>query len=112
MSRASCHFWRTQAGVWSDADANAFEEAFAELQGSIDGQASGEYLIWWSQLLYMRSEYRESRRCATDGLRKLAQGVDGTPLVTLPQMYCVWALVIDALFLGEWGEALREIATS
>jgi ATP/maltotriose-dependent transcriptional regulator MalT len=57
----------------------------------------------------MCSEYRESHRTALEGLAVLTEGSKGNPCASVPQTNGSTAVYIDHLFLGEWGEALREI---
>ena len=107
-SRAACYFWRIH-GAWRDTDAADFLKALADIQGAGDGPVPGELLVWHSYLLMHRAEYRQSRQHASEGLRELTSGVAGNPCATLTQIQASISLFLDALFLGEWGEALREI---
>jgi DNA-binding winged helix-turn-helix (wHTH) protein len=107
-SQAACLYWRLEISGWSDADATAYAKALAELQGAGYRPVPGEYLIWYSYFLLMRAQYREARQSAIDGLLELTHGVSGNPCATLPQVQAAHAVCINSLFLGEWGEALRE----
>lgn len=63
----------------------------------------------YSWVLLMCSEYRESRQIALEGLAVLTGGKKANPCASLAQTNGATAAYLDELFLGEWGEALREI---
>jgi DNA-binding winged helix-turn-helix (wHTH) protein/tetratricopeptide (TPR) repeat protein len=109
MSRMQCSYWRIMAGEWNQEDASAGLSAFSEIRLAAARPALGPYLIWYSGLLLFGSEYRESRRNALEGLAVLTEGSDGNPCATLPQVNATFNLYFACLFLGQWGEALREV---
>jgi hypothetical protein len=63
-------------------------------------------------LLFMSSEYRESRENALEGLAALAEGRKESPCANLPQTNGSTAVYLAELFLGEWGDALREMEST
>jgi len=107
-SQAACYFWRVHC-AWRDTDAADSAKALEEIQRAGDGHVPGEFLVWYAYSLMHRAEYRLSRQYATEGLRELTRGLTGNPCATLTQIQASIVLFLDALFLGEWGEALREI---
>ena len=66
-------------------------------------------LIEYSNFLFWSTEYRESHRCALEGLAVLGSNDD--PSATLLWSHASYVIFCDLLFLGEWGEAVREIDT-
>ena len=68
-------------------------------------------LAEWSYFHFNASRYREAYRCATEGLAMLMrESEDSLYLSTTYHMYQhnIWRI---HLFLGEWGDALREAET-
>jgi DNA-binding winged helix-turn-helix (wHTH) protein len=108
-SRMRCSYLRIWASAWNNEGAAVCGEALSEIRQAGDPFAIAPHLIDYSFLLFMCSEYRESHRIALEGLAVLTEGSKVNPCATVPQVNgSTWAY-LDLLFLGEWGEALKEI---
>ena len=107
-SQAACLFWRSLV-EWRDTDAVDYAKALTEIRRAGDEHVPGQFLIWHAYFLMHQAQYRESRQYVIKGLRELTHGVTENPRITTTQIQASMALYFDALYLGEWGEALREI---
>ena len=107
-SQAACFFWRSMV-VWRDTDVADYAKALAEIRKSGDGHVPGQFLIWHAYFLMHCAQYRESRHYVIEGLRDLTHGVTQNPRTTTTQIQASMAMYFDALYLGEWGQALGEI---
>jgi DNA-binding winged helix-turn-helix (wHTH) protein/tetratricopeptide (TPR) repeat protein len=108
-SRMRCSFLRIWADAWKDDDAVVCREALREIRQAGDPVALAPHLIDNSFLLFMCSEYRESRRSALEGLAILTEGRKENPCASVPQINGSTAAYLAELFLGEWGEALQKL---
>ncbi len=108
-SRMKCSYLRLWAGTWRDEDAATCRAALSELRQADNSAAVAPYLIDYSNLLYMSSEYRESLRVAHEALAILTSGKNGNPCASMPQAVGAYIVYSDLLFLGEWGAAIREM---
>jgi hypothetical protein len=111
-SRLRSSFVRIWADAWSDNEASVCREALSEIRQTGEPIVLAPYLIDYSWVLLMCSEYRESRQIALEGLAVLTGGKKENPCATLAQTNGATAAYLDELFLGEWGEALREIEST
>jgi DNA-binding winged helix-turn-helix (wHTH) protein len=116
-TRARGFFWRLWAGGWNPRDAREFHSAFAEIRRAGDRRMLAPHLIDYSFIQWSSSEYREAHRSAVESFVIAAEGSEENPYLSpaypkshlashfAAQAILPWSL----LFLGEWGEALREI---
>jgi tetratricopeptide (TPR) repeat protein len=111
-SRMKCAYLRIWAGTWNDEDASVCRDALSELRQLGDRVSLAPHLIDSSNLLYMSSEYRKSRSLALEGLATLISGLENNPCATLQEAIGAYIVYSDSLFLGEWGEALREMESA
>lgn len=113
VARASaclqCSYWRIWAGGWNEVDAGTCRTALSEMREGADRIVLAPVLIDYSNVLYMGSEYRESQRVAQEGLEALTVSSIDSPAAPLTQVTAKYVMFCDHLFLGEWGEAVREI---
>lgn len=109
QSRLLSAYWGILTGGWNDEVAAAGRAAFAEIRQEVDLCALGPHLVWHGGLRMLGSEYRKSRRDVLEGLAIMTGGSKENPCANLPQANAVFTLFSDSLFLGEWGQALREI---
>jgi tetratricopeptide (TPR) repeat protein len=105
-ARIKSTFVRLLNGQWN-TDASACRSAILELRNA--GLVTGQQLADYSCILSTCSEYRESRRCALEGLALVTKGRPVNPCADRSLITAAYVLFNDALFLGEWGEALRVI---
>lgn len=108
-TRMRCFFLRLWTGGWNAQDADACEKAFAEIRTADDRRAWAAHLLDYSFIQRWSSAYREAHRNTVESLAMLVEGGMEPPYLhtTYWQSHIVmpWGL----WFLGEWGEALREI---
>jgi len=111
-TRASCLVRRIWAGGWNQRDAEECRNALAEIRDAGDRFVLASHLIDYSFIQWISSEYREARRSEVESLAILLEGGEQNPYLSLvhweSQIILPWIL----LFLGEWGEALREIKSA
>jgi hypothetical protein len=109
MSRARCFVQRLWQR-WNLQDVEEFRNAFAEIVKSDNRRILAPYLVDCGSINWISSEYREARRRLIES-RLIVFG-------TLEENPCLRAAYLrsqriipsrNLLFLGEWGEALREI---
>jgi tetratricopeptide (TPR) repeat protein len=111
-SRMRCSFLRIWADVWNDEDAAVCREAVSEIRQAGNPVALAPHLIDYGFLLFMCSEYRESRQSALEGLAVLTEGRKGNPCASLPQTNGSTVAYLAELFLGEWGDGFREMEST
>jgi len=108
-TRASCLVRRVWARGWNAADVADFRAALAEIRRIGDRATLASHLIDYSFIQWISSEYREARRSESEGLAILLEREAENPYLSLAhwesQLILPWIL----LFLGEWGDALREV---
>ena len=108
-TRTTCSLKRALA-EWNFQDAEECLTAYAAIRQTGDC-LTPRSLVEWSYFHFNGSRYREAYRCATEGLAMLMrESEDSLYLSTTYQMYQhnIWRI---HLFLGEWGDALREAET-
>jgi DNA-binding winged helix-turn-helix (wHTH) protein len=110
--RARCLLQRIWVGEWNPDAAEECRTALAELRQAGDRLALASFLIDYGFLQWCSSAYRQAHQSVVEGLAILYEGDVENPYLTIAhwksQMILPWIL----LFLGEWGEALREITAA
>jgi len=106
-ARIMCMSWRLLNGGRHSTDASEARNLMLELREA--GRVTGPLLIWYSRLQSVCSQYRESHRCALEGLARLTQGSPVNPCADMEEITAANLLIEGHLFLGEWGQALRVI---
>jgi len=121
-TRAACAFRRLLVSGWKAQDALEFQAGLAELgtskglaalaSGLADGSSYVEHALNSLSLVrWMSGEYREARRLALEVRAKgLAPGANPNSRVEY-EFSCTLS-PLNLLFLGEWGEALKEFAAA
>jgi len=121
-TRAACAFRRLLVSGWKAQDALEFQAGLAELgtsqglpaldSGLADDSSQVEHALNSLSLVrWMSGEYREARRLALEVRAKgLAPGVN--PNSRVEYEFSGTLSPLNLLFLGEWGEALKEIAAA
>jgi tetratricopeptide (TPR) repeat protein len=121
-TRAACAFRRLLVSGWKAQDALEFQAGLAELgtskglpafaSGLADGSSHVEHALNSLSLVrWMSGEYREARRLALEVRAKgLAPGANPNSRVEY-EFSCTLS-PLNLLFLGEWGEALKEFAAA
>jgi DNA-binding winged helix-turn-helix (wHTH) protein/tetratricopeptide (TPR) repeat protein len=108
-TRTACAFRRLSVSGWNAQDALEFRAGLAELGTTYGLSALASNLVEDSYIRWLSGEYREARRLALEVRAKgLAPGVNPNLRV---EYYRAGTLAsINLIFLGEWGEALKEFA--
>jgi DNA-binding winged helix-turn-helix (wHTH) protein len=110
-TRASCLVRRIWASGWNDQDANECRAALAEIRRDGDRVVVACHMMDCTFLEWSSSHYREARRQALESLTTLMEGHEDNRYLSFPYWLGVFTMPRALLFLGEWGEALKEIGT-
>jgi DNA-binding winged helix-turn-helix (wHTH) protein/tetratricopeptide (TPR) repeat protein len=95
---------------WNWPDAEEFRHAFAEILGANDRRILAPYLADSGFISWICSEYREARRSLNESRTIQFETVEESPYLSFPYLIGRRAILpLSLLFLGDWGEALREI---
>ena len=107
--RMSCFFYRIWAGGWNSQDAEECRAALNEIREVGDPVTLSYHLAQYSLIQWASSEYRDAHRNLSGTVSKMLETVEGNYL-NLSLAIWVYHLFGSSglLFLGEWGEALRE----
>jgi tetratricopeptide (TPR) repeat protein len=108
-TRARC-FAQRLSQRWNPQDAEEFRNAFAEVLKADNRRILLPYLVDCGSMSWISSEYREARRSLIESRVILFETLEENPFLSTAYLkgQCV-VLPRNLLFLGEWGEALREI---
>ncbi len=106
---AACLFFRLLCG-WNPQHAEEYRNAIGEIRKLQNRHIVGPHLLDYSCIQWCSSEYRESHRSHAEGLNMLLDVDRVHPSLTSIR----WGLwqhlyAFDLVFLGEWGEASREL---
>jgi tetratricopeptide (TPR) repeat protein len=108
-ARASCLVRRIWAGGWNLPDADECRKSVAEIGQAGDRLLLASHLIDYNFIQYVSSEYREAQRNAVESLAILLNQVEENPYLSTAYWQSQFILPWSLLYLGEWGEMLREI---
>jgi DNA-binding winged helix-turn-helix (wHTH) protein/tetratricopeptide (TPR) repeat protein len=106
---ARCLVRRIWAGGWNARDADECRRAVAEIRQAGDRLLLACHLIDYNFIQWVSSEYREAQSNAVQSLAILLNQVEENPYLSTPIWQSQFILPWSLLFLGEWGETLREI---
>jgi hypothetical protein len=112
-TRAACAFRRLLVSGWNAQDALEFPNALPALASDlVDDSSYREHALNSLSLIrWMSGEYREARRLALEVRAKgLAPGAN--PNSRVEYEFSGTLSPLNLLFLGEWGEALKEFAAA
>ena len=108
-TRASCLVRRIWASGWNADDAEDCRKAIAQIRQAGAPHVLAWHLIDYNFVQWVSSEYREAKRDAEESLAIVRGQTEENPYLSpsywLSQIILPWSL----LFLGEWGEMLREM---
>jgi DNA-binding winged helix-turn-helix (wHTH) protein len=107
--RASCLVRRIWAGGWSEHDAADCREALNVIRSAGDRRVLAKHLIDCNFIHWASSEYRVARQDAVESLAILVERAEDNPYLSFPYWLSQFILPWSLLFLGEWGEMLREL---
>ncbi len=108
-TRASCLVRRIWTGGWNARDADECRRAISEIRQAGDRLLLASHLVEYSFIQSVASEYREAQRNAVESLAILLSRVEDNPYLSTAYWLSQFILPKSLLFLGEWGEMLREM---
>ena len=94
---------------WNPQDAAEFQNAFAEILKTDDRRVLAPYLADCGFINWISSEYREARRSLAKSRVIQFETVGENAYLSAAYVRSRFSLTWSLVFLGEWGEALREI---
>ena len=106
--RTRCFAWRLWQG-WNPRDMEEFRNASAEICNSDDRRKLAPYLVDCGFINCISSEYREAHRNLMESRVVNLEAAEENPYLSPAYVRGQLPLTLSLLFLGEWGEALREI---
>jgi DNA-binding winged helix-turn-helix (wHTH) protein len=108
-AKMSCLAARIWFGGWRPRDAEEVRRMIPVIRRTCDRELLAPYLVDYSLIQWASSEYREAHQSVIEAIEILAQ--DRTENLYLSVAYQKSQIYIprSLLFLGEWGEALRQI---
>jgi DNA-binding winged helix-turn-helix (wHTH) protein/tetratricopeptide (TPR) repeat protein len=109
-TRASCFVRRVWVGGWNPQDAEECKTALAQIQQLGDRLVIATHLIDCSFIQWCSSDYRKARENAVDALATLLDGHEENLYLSFSYWTSQFILPWSLLHLGEWGQALSEIA--
>jgi tetratricopeptide (TPR) repeat protein len=110
-TRIACAFRRLSVSGWNAQDALEFREGLAELGEQHGLPALVSELVDDSFTRWCSGEYREGRRLALEARAKLLE-LEANPNSSIEYEVAIVMAPFNLLFLGEWGEALKEYAAA
>lgn len=94
---------------WNPQDAEEFHNAFAEILNANDRRTLAPHLAECGFIRWMSSHYAEARRSLIESRVIHFDTLEENPYLSSPDIFGQHIILpINLLFLGEWGEALRE----
>jgi DNA-binding winged helix-turn-helix (wHTH) protein/tetratricopeptide (TPR) repeat protein len=108
-TRASCFVRRVWVGGWNKQDAEECRNALAEIRQLGDRFVVASHLIDCNFIEWSSSEYREAQGNAVESLAIVLDTREENRYLSFAYWLSQFILPWSLLFLGEWGEALREI---
>ncbi len=106
--RTRCFAWRLWQG-WNPQDMEEFHRASAEIFKSDDRRKLAPYLVDCGFISCLSSEYREAYRNLMESRAIKLEAAEENPYLSPAYVRGQLPLTLSLLFVGEWGEALREI---
>ena len=108
-TRARCFAMRLWQR-WNSQDAEEFHKAFVGMRDADDRRMLAQYLVDCGSVSWFSSEYRQAHRCLIESRVILFETLEENAYLSAAYLVgqCVF-LPRSLLFLGDWGEALREI---
>jgi tetratricopeptide (TPR) repeat protein len=106
--RARCFAWRLWQG-WNPQDVEGFHNTSAEILSADDRSKLAPYLVDCGFINCISSEYREAHRNLIESRAIKLEAAEENPYLSPAYIRGQLPLTLSLLFLGEWGEALREI---
>lgn len=108
--RASCFVRRMWVAGWNASDAAACQNALAEIRLTGERRVVAAHILDSNFVQWVSSEYRVACEEAVENRAILLGGSDENPHLNLAYANSQLVLPWSLLFLGDWGEMLRELA--
>jgi DNA-binding winged helix-turn-helix (wHTH) protein/tetratricopeptide (TPR) repeat protein len=108
-TRKSCLACRVYVSGWNAGDAEECRRALADIRETRDPTLLATHLIEWSVIPLFSSHYREAYQSLIEGRAILSEAIGENPYLSFPYQLAQVLLPFCLLYLGEWGECLREI---
>jgi tetratricopeptide (TPR) repeat protein len=108
-ARMSCLTARIWFGGWRPRDAEEVRRMVPALRQTCDRELLAPYVVDYSLIQWASSEYREAHQSVSEAINTLAQERTENLYLTLAYQKSQIYIPRSLLFLGEWGEALRQI---
>jgi hypothetical protein len=108
-AKMSCLAARIWFGGWRPRDAEEVRRMVPVLRQTCDRESLAPYLVGYSLIQWASSEYREAHQSVSEAIDTLAQGRTEDLYLSLAYQKSKIYIPRRLLFLGEWGEALRQI---
>jgi DNA-binding winged helix-turn-helix (wHTH) protein/tetratricopeptide (TPR) repeat protein len=93
---------------WNPQDVEEFHNALAEVRKADNREALVPYLADCGFISWISSEYREARRSLIESRAIQLESIAQSPYSNAAYLRGQFVLGLNLLFLGEWGQALRE----
>jgi len=106
--RTRCFAWRLWQG-WNPRDMEEFHNASKEICNSEDRRTLAPYLVDCGFISCLSSEYREAHRNLMESRAINLEAAEENPYLSPAYVRGQLPLTLSLLFVGEWGEALREM---
>jgi hypothetical protein len=110
-TRASGLVRRIWTGGWNHQDAEDCRQAMEEIRRGGDRLTIAAHLIDFNFIRWASSEYRAAHQDVIESLPIVVDGRTDNPYLNFAHWLSEFTLPWSLLFLGEWGEALRTLAT-
>jgi DNA-binding winged helix-turn-helix (wHTH) protein len=108
-AKMRCLAARIWFGGWRLRDAEEVRRMVPVLRQCSDRELLAPYLVDYSMIQWASSEYREAHRSVSEAIEILAQERTENLYLSLAYQKSQIFILRSLLFLGEWGEALRQI---
>jgi tetratricopeptide (TPR) repeat protein len=108
-AKMSCLAARIWFGGWRPRDAEEVRRMVPVLRQTCDRELLAPYLVDYSLIQWASSEYREAHQSVSEAIDTLARERTENLYLSLAFQKSQIYMPRSLLFLGEWGEALRQI---
>src|SRR5262249_38215641 len=106
--RASCACWRIWANGLDPRAAEEARDALEKIRQTGDRAVIAPHLSDFGMIPQASARYREALRCAIESREILAEQCAENPYMTLAYITSGFVASLTLMFLGHFGEALRE----
>lgn len=108
-TRVRCFAIRIWASGWNSQHVEEFHQPLNEILNGAPRRVLPHYLVDRGFIQWISSEYSEARRSLLESRAIIFQTIAENPYLDTAYLLGQCVLCMNLLFMGEWGEALREI---